>query len=146
MSEKFDRKTLYRYLMNRYEVTSFPKSFYIKMSNIFNGKLSTISKAIPPEHLYDMWVKKENYLNKVYMDNTSKGKTMSGYVRCNYDLSILMSRYDDYLKWLDRAKNEVQENEKVIENVQTTTAILIHNTQNIETKDNSIYEMLDEMI
>ena len=144
MSKKFDRRILYSYLMNRYEVTSFPKSFYMKLSNIFNGKLSTISKAIPPEHLYDMWIKKENYLNKIYMNNISKGKTMNGYVRCNYDLSILMSRYDDYLKWLERTKVESHENEKIIENVQTTP--LIYNSQSNESKNDSIYDILDEMI
>lgn len=143
--QKFDRKILFNYLMDRYDVTSFPKSFYIKMSNIFSGKLSTISKKIPPEDLYDMWTLKESYLDKVYMQNMAKGKNMKdGYLRCNYDLSILMSKYDGYLKWKSRQQTLVEDEKKNIENV-TTTKVL--QTTVIENKkEDDIADILDELI
>ena len=69
---------------------------------ITNGKLEGMTKPIPPEHMYDMWVQKSNYLDKLNMQNISKGKKIEGYLRVNYDLSVIISKYDDYLKWLDR--------------------------------------------
>ena len=63
--EKFDKKILYDFLQETYNVTKFPKHFFIKMASIFNGKLEGLSKPIKPEHLYDMWVKKINYLKGI---------------------------------------------------------------------------------
>lgn len=142
--EKFDRNILYSYLQERYEVTKFPKQFFIKLSNIFNGKLSDLAKPIPPEHLYDMWLQKETYLNKVYMDNIRKGKKMDGYVRANYDLAILLSKYDSYLKWLDRQKSEKVSNEKIEESVQVTEVIYSTNLPTKKEDDLSVF--LDELI
>jgi hypothetical protein len=142
---KFDRKTLYSYLQEKYNIVKLPKQFFIKMSNIFKGNLNGLSKPIPPEHMYDMWVRKSNYLDKVYMNNITKGRKMDGYVRLNYDLAIIISKYEDYLSWLDKQKSLSSENENLKDNI-TVTDILYSENKNINNDKDNISDILDDLI
>jgi hypothetical protein len=142
---KFDRKTLYSYLQEKYNIVKLPKQFFIKMSNIFKGNLNGLSKPIPPEHMYDMWVRKSNYLDKVYMNNITKGRKMDGYVRLNYDLAIIISKYEDYLSWLDKRKSLSSENENLKDNI-TVTDILYSENKNINNYKDNISDILDDLI
>jgi hypothetical protein len=142
---KFDRKTLYSYLQEKYNIVKLPKQFFIKMSNIFKGNLNGLSKPIPPEHMYDMWVRKSNYLDKVYMNNITKGRKMDGYVRLNYDLAIIISKYEDYLSWLDKRKSLSSENENLKDNI-TVTDILYSENKNINNDKDNISDILDDLI
>ena len=83
---------------------------------------------------------------KFSMSNISKGKNMKdGYLRCNYDLSILMSKYDSYLKWKSKQNTFVEDEKKNIENV-TTTKVLYSNIQQQTKKEDDIADILDELI
>ena len=129
MAKKFDRRILFDYIQDKYGITKLPKHFFIKMSNIFNGKLDGLSKPIPPEHMYDMWVRKSAYLDKVNNNNISKGKKMDSYARLNYDLAIIISKYDKYLEWLDKQKALSSENESLKENISITNVLYKQNNK-----------------
>lgn len=144
-SEKFDRRILFDFLQERYSISKLPKHFFMKMSNIFSGKLDGLTKPIIPEHMYDMWIRKTKYLNDVYANNISKGKKMDSYIRLNYDLAIIISKYDDYLKWLDKQKALTSENTNLKENITVTDILYKSNNINNNT-NNSISDVLDELI
>jgi len=143
--ETFDRKILFDFLQTKYGISKLPKHFFIKMSNIFNGKLKGLSKPIPPEHMYDMWIQKSNYLDKVYANNISKGKKMDGYLRLNYDLAILISKYDSYLSWLDKQKAEEMQNENIKANI-SVTKVLYNKQDNSIKNDDDIADILDDLM
>ena len=44
------------------------------------------------------------YLLKVYDKNCRSGKTLEGMSRINYDMAIILSKYDSYLSWKERQK------------------------------------------
>jgi len=145
--QKFDRRILFDYLMDKYSIPKLPKHFFIKMSNIFNGKLEGLNKPIPPEHMYDMWIRKSKYLDKIYQRNASKGNKMEGYLRLNYDLAIIISMYDSYLSWLDKQKISSAENENIKESITITDVLYRNNINNLNNSNNdSIEDILDELI
>jgi hypothetical protein len=145
--KKFDRKILYNYIQEKYEINKLPKHFFIKMSNIFNGKLEGLLKPIPPEHMYDMWIRKSNYLDRIYINNFNKGKKMDSYVRLNYDLAVLISKYEDYLSWLDKQKALSSENNNVKENITITEVLYKQNdTKNIDNDKDNLSNILDDLI
>lgn len=144
MAEKFDRRILYDFLQEKYGITKLPKHFFMKMSNIFNGKLDGLTKPIKPEHMYDMWVRKSSYLNKVHANNISKGKKMDAYIMLNYDLAVIMSKYDDYLAWLDKQKALTLVNENLKENVTVTDILYKYNNQSNNTDD--FADIIDDLI
>lgn len=147
--DKFDRKILFNYLQERYGVTKLPKQFFIKMSNIFKGKLNGLLKPIPPDHMYDMWIRKSSYLDKVNSNNISKGKKLDNYARLNYDLAIIISKYEDYLSWLYRQKAQTSDDSNLKDSV-TITEVLYNQNNNHETvniqNNNNLADLIDELI
>jgi len=104
------KERLYKWLQNTYNTVVLPGYFYIKMDEIFSGIYKGLSKDIPPEDLLDMWKRKKNELDRINNSNSRKGKNLIGVTRINYDLAILLNKYDSYLKWKEDQK--LLENEK----------------------------------
>lgn len=84
-----------------------PKHFFINLNKVFKGTYKGLNKPVPVEDLLDMWQRKLPYLTKVYINNKNKGKNMTGMARINYDLAILLSRYDSYCEWKASQQEEV---------------------------------------
>lgn len=104
--EKFVKDSLIEFLTNQYNISFFPNYFYVKMQSIYNGTYKGLQKPIPPEHLLEMWETKINYLNKI---NAKKDIPLEGLNRINYDLAILLARYDKFIKWKETQKQEQEQ-------------------------------------
>lgn len=96
---------LYSFISDMYDISFFPKFFYIKMDSVYKGEYKGLKKPVPPEHLLDMWEQKKSYLLKIYERNRTHGKEIDGIQRVYYDLAILLSKYDSYLTWKDKQEN-----------------------------------------
>ena len=96
---------LYNFISDMYDISFFPKFFYVKMDSVYKGEYKGLKKPVPPEHLLDMWEQKKSYLLKVYERNHTHGKEIDGLQRVYYDLAILLSKYDSYLSWKDKQEN-----------------------------------------
>lgn len=96
---------LYSFISDMYDISFFPKFFYIKMDSVYKGEYKGLKKPVPPEHLLDMWEQKKSYLLKIYERNRTHGKEIDGLQRVYYDLAILLSKYDSYLSWKDKQEN-----------------------------------------
>lgn len=117
IKEKIVREELYNFLFDMYGIVKFPNFFFVKMESVFNGTMENLKMPVPPEDLLDMWKQKRNYLNKVAEQNRKKDNEITGVNRVNYDLAILLSKYDSYLAWkekmrlatfeLEQRKNEI---------------------------------------
>ena len=96
-----------------------------------------------------MWKQKRNYLDKVAEQNQKKGMEISGVNRVNYDLAILLSRYDAYLKWREQQKIAVAETneskKRSVERIEYTDVIRPNSNKQINKSDVDITSMLDEI-
>lgn len=97
------RHQLDNWILQNYDITCISQSLNRKINCICNGTLKTLSVPIPVTHLLDMWQRKMNYLNKIYIQNLDKGIVVKGEPRVHNDLNILISKYDSYVSW--KAKN-----------------------------------------
>lgn len=95
---------LYNFIRQQYGITVIPSVFWHKLTAVFDGSYFGISKAIPPQDLYDMWTRQIQRLNKI----ASKKLNLLGYEnighRLNYDLAVLINKYDSYLHWKEHQK------------------------------------------
>lgn len=110
------KESLKFWLYKTYEIQHIPDQFFKKLEQVYDGTYKDLSRPIPIEDLYDMWQRKMPYLLQTYDSNVRKGKNIEGTQRLNYDLSILLSKYDSYLKWKEEQKQiqiekEQRENE-----------------------------------
>lgn len=95
---------LYKYLMQHYDVVMFPNYIYQKLEKIFIGEYKNMSRNIPPAHLLDMFQRKMEYLDKLYHK-----EKLDGVARVNYDLAVLIGKYNGYLEFIEREKQEIVE-------------------------------------
>lgn len=92
---------LYKYLMEHYEIVSFPNYIYTKLEEIFLGKYRDMRMPVPPHHILDMFLRQVDFLDNIY----HKTK-LNGVSRVNYDIAVLLAKYPTYLDWLGRKESE----------------------------------------
>ena len=94
-----------------------------------------------------MWKKKIDMLNGIAKKNEVKGIHMQPEVRLTYDLSILVNKYDSYLRW--KEKQKILEAEKETEKSQNivSQSIGYTNISKEETNDNTddISDLVDDI-
>ena len=113
------KEDVFNFIKDAYDITIIPTTVWQKLSNIYNGTFKGMTYGIPPEHLLDMWERKIDMLNGIANRNNTKGRTMNVDQRINYDLSVLVNKYDSYLKWLEKqkileAEKEIEKNENIV--------------------------------
>ena len=102
---RIENDELYNFIMDKYDVKTLDTYVYIKLTRIFNGTLEGIREGgIPKEHFFDMWKRKSHQLDKIHQQNIVKGKNMTPTQTIMYDISVLINKYDSYLKWLEKEK------------------------------------------
>ena len=105
LANRIENDELYDFIMDKYDVKTLDTYVYIKLTRIFNGTLEGIREGgIPKEHFFDMWKRKSHQLDKIHQKNIVKGKNMTPTQTIMYDISVLINKYDSYLKWLEREK------------------------------------------
>lgn len=98
------KEEIYDFIKDAYDLTVIPTTVWQKISDIYAGTFKGMTEGIPPEYLLDMWKRKIKMLNGIAEKNSAKGREMSPYNRLNYDLAVLVNKYDSYLKWLEKQK------------------------------------------
>lgn len=126
-SNKFLKDVLYKdliyeFIINNYDVNIVPNKVFTKLDAFYTGTFKGMSISMSPEDLYDMWTKKINYLNNLNIKNIKANKIINGADRINYDLSVLLSKYDSYLKWKEKEKIKAEEIKEVCENATNYTS------------------------
>lgn len=138
------KEDIFKFIQDSYGVVVVPTNVWHKLSSIYNGTFKGMSVGIPPKHLLDMWKRKKCELDKIAGRNKAVGKRMTTEQRISYDLSILINKYDSYLKWIERQKiidAENRENEK-----NTIITSFVSNAEKIvEDDDSDISNLVDDI-
>ena len=138
------------WLYEQYNVSLLPKYFFINLDKVYKGTYKNLKKPVPIEDLWDMWKRKMPYLRKVHAKNEQRGKSMTSTSMIMYDLAIILSKYDDYLKWKEKqqlALETEQHNEQMLKVDYTQLNVNSVKTEN-STNNNSkinIDSILDDI-
>lgn len=133
------KENIFDFIKDAYNVTIIPTTVWRKLDAIYSGTYKGMTNGIPPEHLLDMWKRKINMLNGIANSNSTNGKVMDSSQRINYDLSILINKYDSYLKWLEKQKIFEAEKE-----VSRTENIISKNVRHINQNEDT-YDFFDDI-
>lgn len=114
ISQWFDESDLCSFLREEYNVVKLP---WTKIREVINGTDERINVSISARDLLDMWRRKIDFLRSSNQKLISKSdKEIDPKLLILYDLSILINKYDSYLRW--KEKQKVLETEKEIEKSQ----------------------------
>jgi heterodisulfide reductase subunit B len=130
------------WLQIAYELTVIPSTLFTKMVEITNGTYRGLAKPIPLSDIYDMWQRKKPYLDKVYLKNKQKDNDMNVDARLQYDLAVIINKYDSYLKW--KENNKIIEQENILKVEEQKNNIDYSKMNTIPNKNNkSGFDILD---
>lgn len=125
------------YIRDAYSVKNVP---WQALGQIYKGTYRGLKSPIPAEHLLDMWQRKQKYLNKVYQNNKTHGKSFTPEQRINYDIAILIKKYDSYLQWKREQEASVPERPTDENNINLVnslaTQVIAAQPKEINEKDN----------
>lgn len=110
---EIDKEEIFKFISYQYDLSVIPSNIWHKLSNIYSGKFKGMTIGIPPSDLFDMWQRKIDMLNNLEKKRVAKGVCMQPEERVTYDLSVLINKYDSYLRW--KEKQRILEAEKVNE-------------------------------
>lgn len=116
LQEVFVKEELFEYFDLVYTPFYIPASFYNKLNSIFDGTLHGLSAPVPPEDLLDMFRKKQAWLDRNALKKWSTNQPLP-ISRLNYDLSILLNSYDEYLQQKRAQEIENQQADKRLQEV-----------------------------
>jgi len=112
------QEEIFQFIKEAYDLTIIPTPVWQKLSNIYAGTFKGMSVGISPMDLIDMWHRKIDILNDIAKKNELKGIKMPPEQRLTYDLSILINKYDSYLRWKEKQKIlEAEKQESTIDNI-----------------------------
>lgn len=132
------RNHLYKYLMEHYDVIMLPTYIYTKMEQLFTGTYKNMTKPMKCEHILDMFQRRQSQLDKIYHK-----EKLDGISRINYDLAVLIGKYNNYLEWIEKSKTEVVKTEAFIE---TFSSIELDKVTTFKKskQDNTLKNIFDE--
>lgn len=131
-----EQDEIFKFIRNEYNLTIIPTIVWQKLQNIYNGTFKGMSTGIPPCDLLDMWKRKIDMLNGIAKKNEVKGINMQPEQRVNYDLSVLINKYDSYLRWKEKQKILELEKESDIEQNIVSQSINYINFNNVNEQKN----------
>lgn len=141
-SDFLDKDEVYKFILDTYDMTIVPANIFHKLAAIYSGSFKGMSINIPPCDLLDMWKRKINFLNKLYEKRKSTGNVMDKAGRVNYDLSVLINKYDSYLEW--KEQQEILEKSSQQQSSQNIIEYSIVKMKSVDgTENNSNKEMSD---
>lgn len=141
------KEAIFLFIKEAYDISIIPTSVWQKLGNIYAGTYKGMGAGIPPEHLIDMWKQKIDMLNTLASTNTKKGRSMTSEQRINYDLSVLINKYDRYLKWLEKQKVLEAETKNInSQNGSNITRVIIENKVQETNKNNDdMADLVDDI-
>ena len=145
--ESIYKEEINQFILSEYDLTIIPSSVWQKLSNIYFGTFRGMSVGISPEELIDMWRRKIDFLNRVANQNVTKGKVMNLDQRINYDLSILINKYDDYKKWKESQKILESDTQYISNNSSLDTSIINEVSRKVADKneDSEMSDLVDDI-
>lgn len=98
---------------NHYNISCISVRLFKKLDEIYKGTYKGLAQPIPPHELYDILLRKMDYLDK----NAAK-KGLVEEQRANYDLAVAMGSYSSYKAWLTKIEAQQAENDEELKHRQ----------------------------
>ncbi len=106
---------LEEYLCRRYSVPKLSVHIKKRLQEAYDGH-----QCVKPERLLSEWKTMESSLNRERAKNVAKGNDMTGMALLGYDLTIVLSKYDSYMRYITVAEKQNQEVKDMGELLQMT--------------------------
>ncbi|MEH7116097.1 hypothetical protein V7128_01560 [Neobacillus vireti] len=143
LKEMENKDKFYKWIMNFYD-SSLPAYYCTKITEIINGQYEKVNEAIPYEILLDIYDKLANFLRK----NAAKKNFKNTGQRMNYDLAVVIGKYGDYKKYIEKQKIEQETSQATNSTLQEQVKVnhMLKKKEEEEDKDFHLSDVLDDLM
>lgn len=92
------------WLYSMYGTTYLSTYFFNTLESVYIGAYKNLNTAIPIEDLWEMWKQQKSDLEELHDKQRRKGKEIEQGLLPLYDLAIVVSHYDEYVRTKERLK------------------------------------------
>lgn len=141
------RDELNEYLINTYDVTAIPGSFWSMVSDLGNGSYRQKKcKPVPTRMLLDTWKWGQHHLDKIAAKNKTNNRgPINGEQRIRYDFAIVIRHIDDYKKHIAETKEQAEIVTKHTENKNRINYEQLYAQSNHQNISESIIDLMNEI-
>lgn len=140
----FDESDLCSFLRDEYNIIKLP---WTKIKDVINGTGKKIDVPISASELLDMWTRKIDLLrssNQKLISKSNKEITPQSLIL--YDLSILIDKYDSYLRWKEKQKIlEIEKETEKSQNIVSQSIGYSNISKNNTNKIDDISDLVDDI-
>lgn len=112
---KDDKDRFLDFIFYKYGLEIIPSYILKKIRNINSGNYKDLKSGISYEDMLFLFKRESQNLAEIKSKNIAKGKKLSNDERLNYDLSVIVNRYDDYIKEKNKNKYHDEINDDFID-------------------------------
>jgi hypothetical protein len=140
------KNQFYEYIKLHYDC-NLTTYFFTKVSNIVNGTFKGLKEGITYEDLLYMFKTKQKELDKIAYDKNTKGKGFKdSLAKLNFDLVVIVNKYDGFKKWKEKQKlieTKNDDTKRITDGLISMDMMKANQKNNIESDD--IGDLLDEV-
>lgn len=141
VEEAYWKHWIYNLLVSHYRCAYVPDYIFVKLQSIYEGTHKGLAIPIPPEDLADMFNQQMDYLDKL-----AAAKGINGIPRFNYDLKVLMNKYDSYRNWKAQKNAEIQEQIEAAKESKKSIGYRYDYIPTYNNNQNNISDILDDIL
>lgn len=127
------------YLCKRYGLIKLTPGIKKRLIEAYESSLH-----VQPERLLSCWRQMEQYLNNARSQNVARGNDMSGVALLGYDLSVVLNKYESFMRYITAAEKQNEEVNDAMDLHELTQNVLKYNKPKIKELKN-VSDLVEEI-
>ena len=118
IEEKNRKSEFIKWIYETYDTNYLSRYFLNELEGVLQGTYKNLKRAIPLNDLWELWKKSITELRKIHENKKRQGDEISLCSQPLYDLAIVVSKYDDFLRDKEKNRRIQAERENYLNNIQ----------------------------
>lgn len=118
IEEKNRKSEFIKWIYETYDTNYLSRHFLNELEGVLQGTYKNLKRAIPLNDLWELWQKSITELRKIHENKKRQGDEISLSSQPLYDLAIVVSKYEDFLRDKEKNRRIQAERESYLNNIQ----------------------------
>ena len=118
IDEKNCKSEFIKWIYETYDTNYLSRYFLNELEGALQGTYKNLKRAISLNDLWELWQKSITELRKIHENKKRQGDEISLGSQPLYDLAIVVSKYDDFLRDKEKNRRIQAERENCLNNIQ----------------------------
>lgn len=118
IEEKNRKSEFIKWIYETYDTNYLSRYFLNELEGVLQGTYKNLKRVIPLDDLWELWQKSTTELRKIHENKKRQGDEISLSSQPLYDLAIVVSKYEDFLRDKEKNRRIQAERESYLNNIQ----------------------------